>query len=492
MKILLPLLLCLTFASQLPAASSLTSERELESRHASDRIRIDSWRRFHTTLVRELERLILRSDSAPLSEAEQTRAHELFSGIVDLQLALDVVDQQWRAVPAMRAALVDRSTATAYEAWLARVTGAMSLVEITRSRDSIRELLNQPLPELGLGAGTLTRVQQMVETATTANQFMAFDSSYREAVTAGTIPPSPSVDEDAARLRRWMSERGVQTSAENASRLLVGGASPAAVITGSRSPWFGDAGRVRRTRPLITPVWVSRVAQMLQPGDIILLRDEWEPAGAGLSSYWGNAAIWVGTPAERRHHFRDPATLAAFRSEGAEDLDALIRGRTPTAYGASLAHQAEPLRLITGTPFGITFETDYRLQADSIAVLRLRRAPLDRARVVARAFELSGRAFDPTGDLTESSAIGSAELVLRSLGEDAPRLTRSRAAVDDLVQWFDSFTGDANPTFDLIVYLEGDELSRNVTASTPDVFRASWRRPAWQTWISASTQRGRR
>lgn len=492
MKALASILLCL-ICIDVHAAGVAADVRSMEARIAADRQRVDTWRELQTELTAELERLILRAESGTLSQAELRRANELWSGVVDLQLALDVVDRRWREAQTMNGAMGERPIFTAYEAWIARVTGALAIVEAMDGRDALRAALNEPLPQLGLPGGTLTRIQQMIETASTATEFLAFDSVYHAAVTGGRMAPSPAIEHDAARLGEWLRARGVENSARNASRLLAQGASQSAgLLNAVPSSWFGEAHRAKRGRPLISSVWAARIQNILQPGDLILLRHEWEPAGAGLSSYWSAAGIWIGSPAERRHYFRDPVTLAAFRNQGAEDLDSLVRSRTPSAYGASLGEAGEAATMMTTSPFGVIMTGPSALQADTVAVLRLRRSALDRAMIVLRAFELVGRPFDPTGDVNEQSAIGSAELILLALGDDAPQIARSRVAVDDLVEWFDRVAGDENPTYELLMFVEGDELSRRAAQGDADAFRSSWNRAVWGTWLNAAAQRQRR
>lgn len=482
------ILLLLALSAALPAAGAVTAsdERTLEARQITDRTRIEAWRGFQSALISELERLALRSASAPLSAAEAARLRDLWSGVVDLQLSLDVVEQRWRTASTMRGPYTAQASATAFDAWLARTSASIAAIEATRPYPDIIAMLNEPLPQLGVAAGSWTRMMHINESAATANQLIALESATAAAVDAGEIGASPLREELAARIRQWLRTRNAESAAENASRLLQGGVAGRSGIIGSgHSAWLGQAQRMMRERPLVNPVWTARLEQALQPGDIILTRHEWEPGEAGHSSFWSGAAVWIGSAAERRHYFRDPHTVEFFRSQGAEDLDSLIRSRAPSAYGNALSRVEVPARAVATTPFGITFAGSEILAADSVAVLRMRRSPADRAMNVVRAFELTGHPFDAMGDLSEGNAISPAELVLRSMGDDAPRLGLQRASVDDLVEWYSRFAGSENPTWELVMFLDGDEVTRNVAPGTVDAFRESPRRPVWRTWLAA-------
>lgn len=479
----------------MPLSASIVAndERVLEARLAEDLTRIDEWRRFQLALLSELERLMLRGENTPLTTLENARLVRTWSALVDLQLALDVVDRRWRDRSNLRESSFDRAVATSYAAWLARNTAASAVVRLGRAHPDYLGVLDEALPELGLPAGSWSRIAQNSESARTATEYMAYEALYAHAVEAGRIPSSPAVVEDSARISTWLRERGVAASAINASRLLS--SDPGAAfntLTSVGSPWFGQAQRMRPTRPFIGTAWVSRITPQIQPGDLILIRHEWEPMDPGHDSFWGQAGIWIGAPSERRHYFGDPSTLAALRADGYEDIDALLRAQAPSAYGASLAPGAEPMRLIVTTPHGVTLVGASALQADSIAVLRLRRSPLERARLVERALDLVGRGWDAAGNADDHSTVGSAELLLTALDSDAPRLAFARPGLDDLVKWFDAHAGDDNPTFEFVAMLDGDEWSRNVSLQSSDIFRKSWARPIWRSWLNAAGLNQRR
>lgn len=473
------------------AASPTGDGRTLESRLAEDLTRIDGWRSYQSALLQELERLMLRGKSSPLSPQETERLVRTWSGIVDLQLALDVVDRRWRDRSNLVEGSLERSIATSYAAWLTRNTGAIAVVRLGRAHPDLQPLLDQPLSELGLPAGTWSRISQNAESARTSAEYLAFESFY--ANSSRTIPVSPAIAEDSERMSMWLQERGVQESAENASRLLS--ADPTAALntlTSAGSPWFGTAQRLLRERPFIGTAWLRRALPRIQPGDLVLIRHEWNPMDPGHDSFWGQAGIWLGTPSERRHYFGDARTIAAMRVDGYEDVDALLRATSPSAYGATLSGGTDPIRMVVTTPLGLALVDSTALEADSIAVLRLRRSALDRARVVQRALGFTGRAWDAAGNVDDHSAIGAAELFIAALDGDAPRLEPARPGLDDVVRWFDEHGGDDNPTFELVLMLDGDPRTRNVAIQDSATFRDSWSRPVWQSWLTAASLNQRR
>jgi hypothetical protein len=193
---------------------------------------------------------------------------------------------------------------------------------------------------------------------------------------------------------------------------------------------MGDT-RVRRgDSALVSPAQIAALPGRLLPGDVLLERREWFLSNLGLPGFWTHAALYVGTPEERRAFFDDAGVRALAREEGQPDgdLDALLAAREPAAAAASRTPDAagHPPRVLEAISEGVSFTTlEHSAAADSIAVLR----PLldRRARAVAllRAFHYAGRPYDFDFDFLTDASLVCSELVYKAY-EPGPASTTPR------------------------------------------------------------------
>src|SRR6185436_20258411 len=106
---------------------------------------------------------------------------------------------------------------------------------------------------------------------------------------------------------------------------------------------MGDTKVYRSGRSLISQAQIKQLQPKLLPGDVLLERREWFMSNIGLPGFWSHAALYLGTPAERRAFFADADTQAWVKKQGelSGDLEALLRKRYSKAYETSLKLQEE-------------------------------------------------------------------------------------------------------------------------------------------------------
>lgn len=170
------------------------------------------------------------------------------------------------------------------------------------------------------------------------------------------------------------------------------------------------AAEPKKRRALISPEQIRALGPRLRPGDVMLSRREWYLSNIGLPGFWPHAALYVGTPEERRAVFAEARTREWVRAQGEPggDLEAWLEARYAAVYRGSTRPKEEghAVRVIEAMSEGVSLTTlEHSAACDSLAVLRPRLDWADKARAVTRAFHLVGRPYDFNFDFRTDAAV---------------------------------------------------------------------------------------
>ncbi|MBI4349443.1 MAG: hypothetical protein HY553_21590 [Elusimicrobia bacterium] len=232
------------------------------------------------------------------------------------------------------------------------------------------------------------------------------------------------------------------------------------------------------TRPaaLVSLEQLGSLADLLEPGDILLWRRDLRIDEPGLGGWWTGAGLYVGTPEERE------------RLTKSKDLDGRINTAAPDAYWSSLKPDGGfAKRVVVAAPGGVRLAALERAAAaDSVAVLRALLPRESRLEAALRAFTAVGRPHDGAYDVGDPRALYSAELVLWAYAGTPlalePRGSREAGppAPNDFARTFDGQYGTSRVAFELIRFVDGREAERRARRRDADDFRLSWKRPRWR------------
>jgi len=377
-------------------------------------------------------------------------------------------------------------------AFVAQYRFALDFLDRLDRDPGLDALLDEPVPELGLPAGTYARAKLRFLNVARATEFAALAVLSQK----GTQAPElrAAIEEDSARIWQAGRGRGEMLTVKNALRV---------VQQAGFAAWFpvqaGVAQSMARStlwrsgRALISAAQLEAITPRLEPGDILLVRRNSYLSDIGLPGYWPHAALYVGTPEERRRLFVDPETQAWVRTQGQPDgaVEALLRAAHVDAYTQHLALDAgRPRRVLEAISEGVVFHSLEHLTADSLAVLRPRLTRTERAAALVRAFGYAGRPYDFDFDFRTDAAIVCTELVykayepvagFRGVAWSVPQiLGRPVIPANEFARQFDAAFGTPAQQLDLIVFLDGQERAGVAIERSVEAFRESWRRPKWQ------------
>jgi hypothetical protein len=441
-------------------------------------------------------------DSRLLRREEKDAVWGVWQRFLDYLLALDSAERFHADFYHLKGAAKEDSFLIGYSAMLARYRAALEFIDRAENNPELHKILNDEVPELGLPARTYAKLKIQFLNVAIATQFAAREVVMKSL--SGERQPAlrTAIREDADYIWKTGKGRGQMLTAKNALKIVQDGAQTGWLpIQQGVSEWMGHTKVYRQNNSLISESQIRQLQPKLLPGDILLERREWYLSNIGLPGFWSHAALYIGTPEERRAAFNDSATQAWVRQQGeaSGELEALLRSRDPEAYKRMLADRSStgttpPIRIIEAIGEGVSFKSlEHSAACDSLVVLRPRLPKSEKSQAILRAFHYSGRPYDFNFDFSTDAELVCTELVYKAYEPAAgctglkfplvEMLGRKVTPANELVKQFDEQYETPNQQFDVVIFLDGRERQKQASEATVAELRRSWKRPKWHVFL---------
>jgi len=497
-------LLCLFVALPLcgaapPASISKLPSAELRARIAGDQTAVQ---RHRDGLRRAVAFMHTRPDlfadkrhfeARVLTREQKEAIWNTWKAFLDYTIALESTAAFHRDFLLLRRPTQDESFLVRCAAHFAQHRWTLAFIARADNDPGMDTFLNEPVPELGLPKGSYAQLKLRHLNPVHAAHFGAL-AAYLRTVGSEVSPALRAVArEDEAEIFRGAIGKTELLTAKNALEVIkqAGGSLWLPVQSGI-AEWMGDTKVRRKNVSLITEPQAQALRPKLQPGDVLITRRNWYLSNIGLPGFWPHAAIYLGTPEERRAHFTTPEFRSWLRtSVDADDFDALLKARYPAAHVTCQQHyHGHPVRVLEAQSEGVSFTSlEHAVEADALVVLRPKLSLVEKATALVRAFHYAGRPYDFNFDFATDAELVCTELVYKAY-EPASAFTglklplvevlgRKTLPANEIVKHFDSTFGTAAQQFDFVLFLDGDERARKAVEATLDAFRETWKRPKW-------------
>lgn len=303
---------------------------------------------------------------------------------------------------------------------------------------------------------------------------------------------------DSKAARAALLDRGARLFAGNLADIMKDSTAQAVFPLQKRfAEWAGDTRVARVGQPLITTRdWQTLVLPRLEPGDVLVSRQNWFLSNIGLPGFWPHALLYVGAAKDLAAWGDDPelSAWAKAQPEKASSFSELLARRYPAkwqAYATGADDQGHaPLRVIEAISEGVSFTSaDHAFGVDYLAALRPRLSKLNKAKAIERAFRYQGRPYDFDFDFFSDTSLVCTELVYKayqpSVGEPGLRLPlvdvagRRTLPANELIKRFDLEHETPTRQLDFVLFVDATEKQHRVAASDEAALRASWKRVKW-------------
>ena len=328
-----------------------------------------------------------------------------------------------------------------------------------------KKKLNEQEPNWGIPANLFDRVEHSLLNPANNRMFRAALKSYhaaRQKFEANDLTDEPHEQRFHAAISRF------EQTAEKLGENLVTGLAQrsikdaAALLKTAQyetqsviSTWIGDfkIREPRLGRPLITDAHLQRLAEILQPGDIILERRNWYLSNAFLPGFWPHGAVYVGSADDLQHL-------------GVTD-DKYVR----KCWGDYIQKDpgGHPHVIVEAVSEGVVFSSlEHSIgEADAVAVLRPKVNDEDRALAVTRAFSFVGREYDFEFDFETPSKLVCTEVVYRAWGGNSGPIKfplerimgRTTMPAINLVKKFKTEFGQPGAQLEFIAFVDSNDVT---------------------------------
>lgn len=396
-----------------------------------------------------------------------------------------------------------------HTALTALLSQGLKFADYALGNKQLETLLDESSDEYGIPKGAFAAFKLKAIHVATSTQLFTGDNYGVVAVPIlkrmkGGDAPSVkwAIDEmktDSADAKKSLVKHGGQLFAGNLKDIVVDNTLHA-VFPAQKTfaEWMGDTRVARVGKPLITAADVSTlILPKLEPGDIVVSRQNWFLSNIGLPGFWPHAMLYVGTSAELTKAFDgDPETdkWAAAQPEKMPTFSKLLEKRYPAkwkTYATGTDFQGHaPIRVIESISEGVSFTAvEHAFGVDYLGAMRPRLTKLDKARAIERAFKYQGRPYDFDFDFFSDATLVCTELVYKSYqpAADFRGVTidlvdvagRRTLPANEIVKRFDSEGDSKSPQMDFVLFIDGKEKEDKAVASDVTAFRSSWKRLKW-------------
>ncbi len=385
----------------------------------------------------------------------------------------------------------------------------LAFTDLTLNNPQLETLFDEPNGEFGVPAGAFAAFKKKAVHVSTSTQLVTGDTW---AVTVFPVMEQAKAGDDDAVDWAWSEMRTDSKSAKAAltrhgAKLFMGNtkdvvqdSAAGAVFPAQKTfaEWMGDTRVARVGKPLISRELLDAEAlPKLQPGDVLVARQNWFLSNIGLPGFWPHALLYVGTPKDVAASLdADPAVQAWAQAqpEKAMSLSELLLKRYPEKFDR-WANKPDfqghaPIRVIESISEGVSFTAvEHAFGVDYLAALRPRLPAVEKARAIERAFHYQGRPYDFDFDFFSDSTLVCTELVYKSYQPAAGMKGLSVALVDvagrrtlpanELIKLFDAEADVPTRQLDFVFFLDASEKETKAFPSDAKALRQSWKRLKW-------------
>jgi hypothetical protein len=230
----------------------------------------------------------------------------------------------------------------------------------------------------------------------------------------------------------------------------------------------------KRKGKFITDADLKEIKSKLEPGDILLKRNDWQATNLGISGFWTHTGLFIGSLVEMDKYFSDVDALKSKRfSEKLKDMD-------EQRYEALIKNS--DLSVIEAIEEGVVVKPLSNIaKVDYFSAVRPRISKEEKMNAILKAYSFVGRPYDFFIDIESNDAFICTEVIYKSYEksisfEVEKKLNRKIVYPNSVVKKFAHERQKENRELDFVLFYDLDLKTKKAYESTEIEFAKSYKR----------------
>ena len=233
-------------------------------------------------------------------------------------------------------------------------------------------------------------------------------------------------------------------------------------------------GFTKRKIKFITDVELKEIKTKLEPGDILLKRNDWQGTNLGIPGFWTHTGIYIGSPEEMDNYFRDVKGLDG------ESVSEKLKSINEIIYYEMI--RDKELYVIEAIEEGVATKPISNIaRVDYFSVLRPRITREEKLKAILKAYGFVGRPYDFSFNIDSDDAFICTEVVEKAFGDSITftreqRLGKKMIFPNSIAKKFTLERKSVNRELDFVLFYDLDIKTRKAFKSNESGFSRSSRR----------------
>lgn len=230
----------------------------------------------------------------------------------------------------------------------------------------------------------------------------------------------------------------------------------------------------RRSKKFITDEQLHEIKNQLEPGDILIKRNDWQATNLGISGFWTHTGLYIGSLEELDNYFSDVKELKG------KKISERLKEINEKNYNALVKNN--DLSVIEAIEEGVTVKPLSNIaKVDYFSALRPRVSKEEKMRAILKAYSFVGRPYDYYINMESNEAFICTKVIYKSFENSISfhldkKMGKKVVLPNSVVRKFAIERQNEDRDLDFVLFYDLDIKTKKAFKSTEAEFAKSYKR----------------